>query len=84
MLVAIYLLDHMRLQYDVYRLQEKEKASIMLEDEKKRATEQAKLLEMDLEVCTRNNTSWRLAICLLSFSIDSFEGERKNTPTSRS
>ena len=33
------------------RLQEKEKISIMLEDEKKQATEQAKMLEMDLEVC---------------------------------
>jgi len=32
------------------RLEEKEKISILLEDEKKRATEQAKLLEMDLEV----------------------------------
>ena len=32
------------------RLEEKEKVSILLEDEKKRATEQAKLLEMDLEV----------------------------------
>jgi len=34
----------------VDRLEEKEKVSILLEDEKKRATEQAKLLEMDLEV----------------------------------
>lgn len=34
----------------ICRLQEKEKISIMLEDEKKQATEQAKMLEMDLEV----------------------------------
>ena len=34
------------------RLKEKERVSVMLEDEKKRATEQAKMLEMDLEVHT--------------------------------
>ena len=34
------------------RLQEKERISVMLEDEKKQATEQAKMLEMDLEVYT--------------------------------
>ena len=46
----------------ICRLQEKEKISIMLEDEKKQATEQAKMLEMDLEVHPGEDEMWLILL----------------------
>lgn len=59
------------------RLEEKEKMSMMLEAEKKQAAEQAKMLEMDLEV--HGDT---LRLSSYSHLLDCFKRKRKNTPAS--
>ena len=64
------------LWYNTHRLQEKEKISIMLEDEKRQATEQAKMLEMDLEVCNDNISCDRKLIFTLIFQTVVKEKER--------